>query len=98
MVVMVTSPVCSGDEDDDEEPLDWLPIAPEIEDPEEAGWGHLEVQLLYYKLVLFIFIHRSILVSTILQSQFTYFNIYSLFLPLSLNRRISELRTVSFLK
>ena len=35
---------CSGDEDDDEEPLDWLPIAPEIEDPEEAGWGHLEVR------------------------------------------------------
>ena len=35
---------CSGDEDDNEEPLDWLPIAPEIEDPEEAGWGHLEVQ------------------------------------------------------
>ena len=34
---------CSGDEDDNEEPLDWLPIAPEIEDPEEAGWGHLEV-------------------------------------------------------
>ena len=34
---------CSGDEDDDEDPLDWLPIAPEIEDPEEAGWGHLEV-------------------------------------------------------
>jgi len=36
--------MCSGDEDDDEETLDWLPIAPEIEDPEEAGWGHLEVQ------------------------------------------------------
>ena len=35
--------MCSGDEDDEEEPLDWLPIAPEIEDPEEAGWGHLEV-------------------------------------------------------
>ena len=35
--------MCSGDEDDKEEPLDWLPIAPEIEDPEEAGWGHLEV-------------------------------------------------------
>ena len=28
---------CSGDEDDHEEPIDWLPIAPEIEDPEEAG-------------------------------------------------------------
>ena len=36
---------CSGDEFDDEEPLDWLPIAPEIEDPEEAGWGHLEVHI-----------------------------------------------------
>jgi len=35
---------CSGDEDDDEEPLDWLPIAPEIEDPDEAGWGQLEVR------------------------------------------------------
>jgi len=37
----------SGDEDDDEEPLDWLPIAPEIEDPDEAGWGQLEVLYLY---------------------------------------------------
>ncbi|XP_065883835.1 retinoblastoma-binding protein 5 homolog [Dysidea avara] len=35
----------SGDEDDDEEPLDWLPIAPEIEDPDEAGWGQLEPNL-----------------------------------------------------
>ena len=33
----------SGDEDDNEDPLDWLLIALEIEDPEEAGWGHLEV-------------------------------------------------------
>lgn len=35
---------CSSDEDD-EEPLDWLPIAPEIEDPEEPGWGQLEPSL-----------------------------------------------------
>ena len=27
-----------------EEPLDWLPMAPEIEDPEEPGWGQLEVR------------------------------------------------------
>ena len=33
--------LCS--EEDDEEPLDWLPIAPEIEDPEDTGWGQLEV-------------------------------------------------------
>ena len=30
-------------EEDDEEPLDWLPIAPEIEEPEDTGWGQLEV-------------------------------------------------------
>lgn len=40
--------MCSGDEDNDEETLDWLPIAPEIEDPEEAGWGHLEVRIITY--------------------------------------------------
>lgn len=33
--------VCS--EEDNEEPLDWLPIAPEIEEPEDTGWGQLEV-------------------------------------------------------
>ena len=35
----------SFSDEDDEEPLDWLPIAPEIEDPEEQGWGQLEVLL-----------------------------------------------------
>ena len=35
--------VCVCSEDDDEEPLDWLPIAPEIEEPEDTGWGQLEV-------------------------------------------------------
>lgn len=29
--------------EDEDEPLDWLPIAPEIEEPEETGWGQLEV-------------------------------------------------------
>lgn len=35
--------VCHSSEEDDEEPLDWLPIAPEIEEPEDTGWGQLEV-------------------------------------------------------
>ena len=35
---------CSSEEDS-EEPLDWLPNAPEIDDPEEAGWGQLEPTL-----------------------------------------------------
>ncbi len=30
-------------DEDDEGALDWLPMAPEIEDPEEPGWGQLEV-------------------------------------------------------
>ena len=30
--------------EDSESPLDWLPMAPEIEDPEEPGWGQLEVR------------------------------------------------------
>ena len=34
--------VCSDDEDD-EEHLDWLSIAPEMDEPEEPGWGQLEV-------------------------------------------------------
>ncbi len=33
---------CSDEED--VEALDWLPMAPEIEDPEEPGWGQLEVR------------------------------------------------------
>lgn len=35
---------CSSAEDS-ESPLDWLPMAPEIEDPEEPGWGQLEPSL-----------------------------------------------------
>ena len=35
---------CSSDSDS-EAPLDWLPMAPEIEDPEEPGWGQLEVRV-----------------------------------------------------
>ena len=30
-------------DEDDGDTLDWLPMAPEIEDPEEPGWGQLEV-------------------------------------------------------
>ena len=32
---------CSSGEDS-EEPLDWLPFAPEVDDPDEPGWGQLE--------------------------------------------------------
>lgn len=32
-------------DDEDFEALDWLPMAPEIEDPEEPGWGQLEVRV-----------------------------------------------------
>ena len=32
-------------DEDDTDTLDWLPMAPEIEDPEEPGWGQLEVRL-----------------------------------------------------
>ena len=35
--------VCVCSDEDEEEALDWLPMAPEIEDPEEPGWGQLEV-------------------------------------------------------
>ena len=35
---------CSSDEDD-EEPLDWLPFAPEVDEPDEPGWGQLEPSL-----------------------------------------------------
>ena len=35
---------CCHSDEDVEEPLDWLPMAPEIEDPEEPGWGQLEVR------------------------------------------------------
>ena len=38
--------VCVFSEEDEEEPLDWLPIAPEIEEPEDTGWGQLEVSIL----------------------------------------------------
>ena len=50
------SPPCFSDEEDFET-LDWLPMAPEIEDPEEPGWGQLEVhtQLLQWNLSLAIY-------------------------------------------
>ena len=35
--------MCFCSDEDTEEPLDWLPMAPEIEEPEEPGWGQLEV-------------------------------------------------------
>lgn len=35
--------VFSRSDEEDFETLDWLPMAPEIEDPEEPGWGQLEV-------------------------------------------------------
>lgn len=34
---------CYHSDEDDADTLDWLPMAPEIEDPEEPGWGQLEV-------------------------------------------------------
>ena len=34
---------CCHSDEEDGETLDWLPMAPEIEDPEEPGWGQLEV-------------------------------------------------------
>ena len=48
-IVNVTdSPVipafCSSEEDS-ESPLDWLPYAPEVDEPEEPGWGQLEPAL-----------------------------------------------------
>ena len=48
LVDVTDSPVipafCSSDEDE-ETPLDWLPYAPEVEEPEEPGWGQLEPAL-----------------------------------------------------
>ena len=35
--------LCYYSDEEDGETLDWLPMAPEIEDPEEPGWGQLEV-------------------------------------------------------
>ena len=35
--------VVISDEEYEEEHLDWLPVAPEVEEPEEPGWGQLEV-------------------------------------------------------
>ena len=35
--------VCVSDDDDEEEHLDWLATVPETDEPEEAGWGQLEV-------------------------------------------------------
>ena len=37
---------CCYSDEDDGDTLDWLPMAPEIEDPEEPGWGQLEVKKL----------------------------------------------------
>ena len=45
MHVMCACGLCVYSEEDDEEPLDWLPIAPEIEEPEDTGWGQLEVSI-----------------------------------------------------
>ena len=42
MLVHIFVCCCYSDEDDGDT-LDWLPMAPEIEDPEEPGWGQLEV-------------------------------------------------------
>ncbi len=36
---------CSSDEEYDDPPLDWLPFAPEVDDPDEPGWGQLEPSL-----------------------------------------------------
>ena len=36
--------LCSSEEDE-ETPLDWLPYSPEVEEPEEPGWGQLEPAL-----------------------------------------------------
>ena len=48
LVDVTDSPVipafCSSEEDE-ETPLDWLPYAPEVEEPEEPGWEQLEPAL-----------------------------------------------------
>lgn len=38
-------PAFCSSEEDEESPLDWLPYAPEIEEPDEPGWGQLEPSL-----------------------------------------------------
>lgn len=38
-------PAFCSSEEDDEKPLDWLPYAPDVEEPEEPGWGQLEPSL-----------------------------------------------------
>lgn len=38
-------PAFRSSEEDSESPLDWLPYAPEVEEPEEPGWGQLEPSL-----------------------------------------------------
>ena len=50
ITIIIVFHCCYSDEDDGDT-LDWLPMAPEIEDPEEPGWGQLEV-----KSTLFFFI------------------------------------------
>jgi hypothetical protein len=46
--VPVIPAFCSSDEEYEEDHLDWVPIAPEVEDPEEPGWGQLEPSLNSY--------------------------------------------------
>jgi COMPASS component SWD1 len=38
-------PAFCSSEEDSESPLNWLPYAPEVEEPEEPGWGQLEPTL-----------------------------------------------------
>ena len=40
-----TIPAFCSSEEESEGPLDWLPFAPEVDDPEEPGWGQLEPTL-----------------------------------------------------
>ncbi len=43
--VFVCVYVCVFSDEEEVSALDWLPAAPEIDDPEEPGWGQLEVSL-----------------------------------------------------
>lgn len=40
-----TIPAFCSSEEDSEPSLDWLPYAPEVDEPEELGWGQLEPSL-----------------------------------------------------
>ena len=46
-VILCCCCCCCYSDEDDGDTLDWLPMAPEIEDPEEPGWGQLKVNQLY---------------------------------------------------